>query len=269
MVAELVLQSWLSAVAGLVVAVTTTILTEYRENHRWLRTKVHQPLYGELTAVISGDLPEGERGYESLWANLDYYKTYRVDADLSEALDQYASTLTEISAVEREADVDAFVDALPADICDADEGTARLPSGRTIDMRTWLRHNLLVLAADPRYRDEAYGVEPTELEPLWAEVDGIDPVDEDVELGDVLRATSMEFNWGYEAFYDHWDDGWADTLLEALLEVSETSGETLQEAITLRRDAAAQATAIKAMIEARADRSVLTALWSSIRPTED
>jgi len=264
MVWDLVVGSLVSSTAGLVLALTTAVLTDYREKLRRLESNVHQPLYGELTGVISGELPAGDAGYESLWADLDYYKTYRVDADLAEALDQYASDVSQLRGVERDEDVEAFVDALPAYICEPGESTVELPSGRTVDMRTWLERNLLVLSTAPSYRDVAFGIDPADLSYLWAEVDGVSPADVEAEPFDTataLEVVSQEFTWGYEALYNQWDDGWLDDLAAALATAADQPDSAVQETLLLRHDIGTAASETKAMIEERADRGLFRSLW--------
>lgn len=264
MVLDLLVGSVISALAGVVMALLTVLLGAHRENRRWLERRVHRPLYGELTEVISGEMPKGENGYASLWADLEYYKTYRVDPDLAEALDRYASDVSELAGRERREDFTAFVRALPEDICAGDDSVTELPSGHTVDMRTWLRRNLLVLATHPSVRDEPFGVEPTELDYLWDEVDDVSPADIHGETFDVARAlevVSREFNWGYEPFYHHWDDGWEDDLAAALRAAAEQPESQVKETTTLRRRIGVAAHEIKGMITERADRGVLESVW--------
>lgn len=262
MVTDVLLGSLFTSLAGLIVGITTAVLTDHRENQRWLRTKVYGPLYGELTQVISGEIPENDGEYVSLWADLDYYKTYRVDAALAESLDRYSSDLGRLSGLERTGDFDAFVRALPDWVCDGDGPNAELPSGRTVDMRTWLQRNALVLSTAPSFREEAFGFEPAELDYLWAEVDGVAAGrDTSVDTATALAAMSEEFNWGYESFYDQWDDGWVDELVAAFLAVTERPENTVQASLSLRRAVGEDASDVREMIEFRTDRGMARSLW--------
>lgn len=260
---DLLLGALLSSFAGLTLALVTALLTDHREKRRWLQTKVHRPMYGELTNVISGETPWAENEYESLWADLEYYKTYRVDTELAEALDRYASRISGFARLEHDGDLDAFVRALPEHVCDGQAGTATLPSGRSIDMRTWLRRNGLVLATHPSLRETPIGMDPAALEYLWAEVDGISGAvaGEDVDTGEALRAVSTEFNWGYEGFYRHWGEGWEDELAAALLDASERPESVLSKTLSRRRALGVVARDARELIEARAGRGLFRSLW--------
>ena len=86
MLPEFVLQGLLSAATGVLVAVSTAALSVHRENERWLRDNIHEPLYEELKSVLAGELPRENGGYKSMWAKLNYYKTYRVSRDLKRGL---------------------------------------------------------------------------------------------------------------------------------------------------------------------------------------
>lgn len=252
----------LSSIAGGSTALTTALLTDHREKRRWLQTKVHQPMYGELTNVISGETPWAEDEYVSLWAELEYYKTYRVDVELAEALDRYASEVSELARCEHDADIEAFVRALPRDVCEED-GIAALPSGRTIDMRTWLRRNVLVLSVDPAIQAAGVGFEPQALEYLWDEVDGIPDAGDGgpAATGELLEAVSTEFNWGYEGFYRQWEPGWADALVEALLEAAERPDSAVREMLARRRRIGRIASEAKNLIEIRSERGLFRSLW--------
>lgn len=262
MVWDLLLGSLLSSVAGLTLALVTAALTDHREKRRWLQTKVHQPMYGELTNAISGEAPWATEEYASLWADLDYYKTYRVDVELAETLDRYASAVSELARCEHDADVAAFVAALPPKICDS-EGVAELPSGRSVDMETWFRRNALVLATDPGLRGTEVEVQPAALAYLWTEVDGIDPAGADgpVDTATVLEAVSTEFNWGYEGFYRHWDAGWADDLVAALRAATERDDSAVDELLARRRAVGEVASEARDHIEVRAERGLFRSLW--------
>lgn len=263
MVWDLLLGSVLSSMAGLVLALTTALLTDRREKRRWLRRKVHYPLYGELTRVISGEMPRGESGYASLWAGLDYYKTYRVDPELAESLDRYASDVSRLAGQERDGDVAAFVRALPDDVCGA-EGVAELPSGRTVDMRTWLKRNLLVLSTAPSFREASFGFEPADLDFLWDEVDGVSAADVRSEPFDTARAleeVSREFNWGYEPFYRQRDEDWVEAFAAALLAAADRPDSAVQETLLRRHELGGAASRLKDMIEVRADMGLFRSLW--------
>ncbi|MFC4548781.1 MULTISPECIES: hypothetical protein [Halorussus] len=264
MVWSLVLGSVISALAGLTMAFTTALLTDHREKRQWLRTKVYQPLYGELTEVISGEIPGDGREYSSLWADFGYYKTHSVDSELADALDGYASHVSELSGRERRADVDAFVAALPDYVCEDGDAVAELPSGRTVDVRTWLKRNLVVLSTAPSFRAEAFGFDPADLDYLWAEVDDLSADDvrgEPFDTAEALEAVSKEFNWGYEALYHRWNDGWAEDLAAALLAAVERPGSDVQAALLLRRDVGATASELKRMIRDRTDVGLFRSLW--------
>ncbi|WP_440991660.1 hypothetical protein [Haloarchaeobius baliensis] len=253
----------LSAVAGVTMAFTTATLAEHREKRRWLRRKVYQPLYGELTDAISGEIPSDDRGYASLWAGVDYYKTHRVDSELAEALDSYASDVNELSGVEHETDLAAFADALPSSICEDGSTVAELPSGRRVDVHTWLRRNLLLLATSERLADRAFAVEPTDLDYLWLEVTDMSPAQ--VRAGQfdtaaALTSVSKEFNWGYEVFYHQWDDGWVDDLAEALLASGRQSTDGLRPVVERRRDIGRTASGLKRAIRRRTERGFYRSL---------
>ncbi|MFC7044361.1 hypothetical protein ACFQH6_02105 [Halobacteriaceae archaeon GCM10025711] len=267
MVSNLLIGAAISGLAGVATALTTALLADYRENQRWLKREVFHPLHGELTEVVSGELPTEGDSYASLWADLEYYKAHRVDADLAEALDQYASDISELGGRERSEDYATFVDALPGSVCDGEDGVAELPSGHTADMRTWLQRNVLVLATAPSFRSESTGFEPTDLEFLWAEVDGISTSDvrsEPFDTAAALEVVSREFNWGYEPFYHQWDDGWTADLAAALRAATERPGSGIRETLVLRRDIGRAARDIKRMIEERSDRGLLGSLWATV-----
>ena len=264
MLTDVLLGSLFTSLAGLVGGITTSVLTDHRENQRWLRSKVYGPLYGELTRVISGEIPTDGETYVSLWADLDYYKSYRVDAELAESLDRYSSDVSKLSGRERDEDFETFVRALPDRICPGDDPSARLPTGRAIDVRTWLRRNALVLSTAPAVRERAVGIEPSDLDYLWAEVDGVAATDErtgSFDTAGALAATSEEFNWGYESFYDQWDDGWEAELAAALLAAIERPGNDVRASLSLRRDLGEAASDIREMIEARSDRGLARSFW--------
>lgn len=264
MVWDLLFGSTISALAGLTMAFTTALLTDHREQRQWLRTKVYQPLYGELTETISGEIPGDDDEYVSSWADFSYYKTHRVDADLAAALDHYASSVSELSGRERREDFETFVRALPDYVREGEDVAAELPSGRTVDMRTWLKRNLVVLSTTPSFRAASFGFDPADLEYLWAEVDGISARDvrrEPFDTAAALEVVSKEFNWGYEAFYHQWDDGWEDDLAAALLEAVDRPGNAVQETLLLRRDVGETASEIKRMIRDRAELGLFRSLW--------
>jgi len=264
---DLLLGALFSSMAGLTLALVTALITDHREKRRWLQTKVHQPMYDELTNVISGRTPWADNEYESLWADLEYYKTYRVDVELSEALDRYASQISELARLEHEDDFDAFVRALPDEICPGAADRATLPSGRTLDMQTWLRRNGLVLATHPSLGGRPVGFEPGALDYLWAEVDGIDRGVEETppKTARALEAVSTEFNWGYESFYRHWEDGWVDALVDALVEADGRPESALQELLSRRRDLGIVASEARDLIEARTERGLFRSLWAEWR----
>lgn len=265
MVLELLLGSLLSSVAGLTLALLTAVLTDHREQRRWLQTKVHQPMYGELTNVISGETPWAADEYTSRWADLDYYKVYRVDVELAEELDRYASELSELGRCVHGEDFEAFVQALPEGLCADGDGVAALPAGRTLDLRTWLRRNALVLATHPKLRGGPVGVEPDALDYLWAEVDGVAPEDGRLDTARALEAVSTEFNWGYEGFYSHWEEGWVDALADALAEANERPESSLPALLSRRRDLGVVASGARALIEERAERGLFGSLWHEWR----
>ncbi len=264
----LLLGSALSSLAGLTLALVTALLTDHRERRRWLETKVYQPLYGELTNVVSGELPGEDGDYSSLWADLEYYKTYRVDADLAEALDRYASDLSELAGHERPEDLDAFVGALPPTVAADGDPVAELRSGRTVDLRTWFRRNAPVLATDPAFRETGHGFEPAALDFLWDEVDGLTAADVDegrVDTAAVLYRVSVEFNWGYETFYAEWDDGWADAMVAALRDAAAAPESAVPELLARRQAVGATAAEIKSLIETRSERGLYRSLWHEWR----
>ncbi len=261
MVWDIVLGAMISSIAGLTLALLTALLTDYREQRRWLQTKVHQPMYSELTNVISGETPWDGNDYASLWADLAYYKTYRVDVELAELLDRYASEIGDLARCEQHDDLRAFVEALPASVCDAD-GVAELPSGRTIDMETWVQRNALVLASDPSFESAIGGCDPADLAYLWDEVDGIDPAaDPAFETGAALAAVSTEFNWGYNGFYNHWDPGWVDDVVAAYREAAAAPDSSIAEVLERRRRVGELASEAKTLIQVRSERGLFRSLW--------
>lgn len=261
MVLDLLVGSLLSSVAGLTLALVTAVITDHREKRRWLQTKVLQPMYGELTNVISGETPWEPAEYASLWADLDYYKTYRVDVELAEALDRYASEISELGRAGHGGDLDAFVRALPDDLCAGEDGEATLPSGRTADMRRWLQRNALVLATAPAFRERAVGLDPADLDYLWAEVDGVAAGEEPFDTAAALEAVSTEFNWGYAAFYRHWEEGWVEAVVAAYVEAAHRPGGAVREMLTRRRALGEVASEAKALIEVRTERGLFGSLW--------
>jgi hypothetical protein len=268
MLPEFVLQGLLSAATGVLVAVSTAALSVHRENERWLRDNIHEPLYEELKSVLAGELPRENGGYKSMWAKLNYYKTYRVSRDLKRGLDGYTSDLAELTETERPEDVERFGEAISDATFRNDVPVIELPSGRALDLSDWLRRNMLVLSCSPRVRERVFGMEPTELDYLWPEMDGFNLQDARTEPFDTeraLRALSVEYNWGYAGLYDNWRDDWLAVLEDAFVVASAAEGSMIQETLVARQAVGATAARVKEKIEARTEQGLVLSLWTAWR----